>query len=773
MKSKKLLCAALALCLAAGALVLPVSAAEVSTFSDITDPAVGEAVEVLRTMGVLSGVGGDRFDPDGTLSRAQFCKMAILIMGKGDEVAANETRTIFSDVASNHWARGYINLAVSTEVGDSRLILGVGDGKFAPSRAIKYSEAVTVLLRVLGYGQEANLNWPYGAVGIATSISLDDGLEGITHNMPIKRSQAALLFRNMLLAKPNGSTSPYVSTLGTVMDGSILLSLDEKTPEGVPGVRVSTMETAVRPSQNTPARFFLGKRGMAVLDDRGLLLTFIPERGVTSKTITVELATPTTLSSVDGSKLNIPSSAKVLRDGVETIYGEVYSGLNRPGLVVTVYYTPAGAVDYLYVGGTAAVSGTAMIASASGAGAFDAITNNSRTCTIIKNGAAVTQADLRAQDVGIYSEASDTLYVSDFRLTCVYSKASPNAFAPTTVTLMGRAYEILESAYAGLADVKVGGLVTALFTPDGRVAALLPTSSARANAMGIVRSGSTAAELTIDLVGAPAGIDSVTGALSPNYRAESFMGSLVSFSGSTIRSDGRDVEVLYLTRESSSASGSLNVSARTLGGTKLSDAAVIFEKVGSGDLTRISLADIAVPTVDASRVSYAHTNSLGSVDVVILNDVTGDRYTYGLVRTSIEETDTFGGEPVMNTVTTVVYGNGEEDRLTVVGAGGFEDGFGGVAQSIDSIGEYRSAAGFAQLTKLTGLTQTNFSSSSMRLTQGVYDLPIAADVKCYDAASGRWFSSLNECLIYTNSFTAYFDRTPASGGKVRIIVANT
>ena len=63
---------------------------------------------------------------------------------------------------SNHWARGYINLAVSVDVGGSagedgettggvKLIRGMADGTFQPDRAITYAEAVTILMRVLGY----------------------------------------------------------------------------------------------------------------------------------------------------------------------------------------------------------------------------------------------------------------------------------------------------------------------------------------------------------------------------------------------------------------------------------------------------------------------------------------------------------------------------------------------------------------------------------------------------------------------------------------------
>ena len=49
--------------------------------------------------------------PDRALTRAEFCKLAVELMGNGDKVAAQMNRTVFQDVPSTHWARGYIAVA--------------------------------------------------------------------------------------------------------------------------------------------------------------------------------------------------------------------------------------------------------------------------------------------------------------------------------------------------------------------------------------------------------------------------------------------------------------------------------------------------------------------------------------------------------------------------------------------------------------------------------------------------------------------------------------
>ena len=95
MRIKRFLALVLACALTAGLLILPSSAArQPSAFPDITDEATAEAAEILRLLGIVSGTGSGNFEPGRTLTRAEFCKMAVEIMGNGDKVAAQMNRTV-------------------------------------------------------------------------------------------------------------------------------------------------------------------------------------------------------------------------------------------------------------------------------------------------------------------------------------------------------------------------------------------------------------------------------------------------------------------------------------------------------------------------------------------------------------------------------------------------------------------------------------------------------------------------------------------------------
>lgn len=264
---KRVLSALLALVLVLSTATLPVMAAH--SFSDISDKNTARNVEVLHLLGVVNGTGGGSFNPGGQLTRAEFCKMAVVLMGKGDDAQAYQTMTIFPDVRASHWAAGYVNLAVRQT--SPKLIAGQPDGTFQPDRAITYGEAVTILMRLLGYSNEDGGGvWPDGFINLAKAKNVTKGLS-LGGSAAISRAQAAQLFVNVLGAeKKEGGT--YTPANCTREDKEVtLVSLNGNT------LRVSggsqTKYDLVRPSSSSALN---GLKGHLLLDKDGKVLTFVP-----------------------------------------------------------------------------------------------------------------------------------------------------------------------------------------------------------------------------------------------------------------------------------------------------------------------------------------------------------------------------------------------------------------------------------------------------------------------------------------------------------------
>ncbi|MBE7009789.1 MAG: S-layer homology domain-containing protein, partial [Ruminococcaceae bacterium] len=234
-------------------------------FADVEDAAVARNTEVLRLLGVVSGDDTGLFRPKGNLTRAEFCKMAIELQGLGSKSALYSSRTIFPDVRAEHWASGYINLSTVAGKEQPALMHGFPDGTFRPEQNISYGEAVTVLMRMLGYeDKDTSGIWPRGYFDIAAASGVTKGMNR-SEEGGLLREQAAKLFVNALAVEKKSG-----GTLFTLGKETTLLSIDivkgvMRTADGE--------ETMAKPMAST---LLNGLKGRVVYNSDKKALTFLP-----------------------------------------------------------------------------------------------------------------------------------------------------------------------------------------------------------------------------------------------------------------------------------------------------------------------------------------------------------------------------------------------------------------------------------------------------------------------------------------------------------------
>ena len=218
---------------------------------------------------------------------------------------------------------------------------------------------------------------------------------------------------------------------------------------------------------------------------------------------------------------------------------------------------------------------------------------------------------------------------------------------------------------------------------------------------------------------------------------------------------------------SGGVSGTVDLSGRTVGSYDLAPGAALYEWAGSGYVTEISLSDLSwTDIVSASSVSYAHLNSAGQVDLLLLNDVTGNCYTYGLASTGKTSTGSFSVS-----LSTVEVENSKGSTGTLTGGSGVRSGtFIGVAAT--ATGTVVNTVSLAS----KHVSREDFDGTEYVRINGVA-WRISGDVQVYNAASETWFSdsdslgsALEQALAYSDEITVYYDRTAATGGMVRVIV---
>ncbi len=350
----------LALVLTLSAAAIPASAAE--SFSDVTDKKTAQNVEVLRLLGVIEGNGAGQFNPSGLLTRAEFCKMVVVLMGKGSDAMRYKTVTIFPDVRATHWAAGYINLAVRQS--EPKLLAGLPDGTFQPDSYITYGQAVTILMRVLGFAdQDSGGIWPDGYINLAKSTGVSAGVN-LTGSANITRAQAAQLFVNVLSTGKDGKGyTPAGCTKGdkevtlVSMNGDKLRISGEKDPK-----------TLVRPSSSSALN---GLKGHLLTNSDGKVMTFVPK---TSSTTGAAVSNAAVILPADKSTSGISaltdgrtdytvyrngvlSSVSALRKNDVVTYDAVSNTVYACDTRVTVYYescepSPSAPVSIKVLGGT-------------------------------------------------------------------------------------------------------------------------------------------------------------------------------------------------------------------------------------------------------------------------------------------------------------------------------------------------------------------------------------------------------------------------------------
>lgn len=117
-------------------LVSTSTAAAASTFVDVGDSVHAEAIEALAEDGIITGKSGDRFDPGGTLTRAQFAS----IIARAAELDTSGSAP-FRDVQGSPHA-GAIGAAVAEGI-----IQGYPDNTFRPSAPITRDQMAALIAR--------------------------------------------------------------------------------------------------------------------------------------------------------------------------------------------------------------------------------------------------------------------------------------------------------------------------------------------------------------------------------------------------------------------------------------------------------------------------------------------------------------------------------------------------------------------------------------------------------------------------------------------------
>lgn len=698
-------------------------------FSDIKDEKTAAAVNVLQSLGVINGFPDGTFKPDETLTRAQFTKMAVsLKQGIDSELALAGGRTIFPDVKSNHWAIAFINYASDSK---NKIVSGYPDGLFHPDDNIKYCEAVTILMRMLGYSDaDVGMVWPDGYMNAAAVCGLTEGLE-LENEAGFSRGNAALLFNNMLNCNLKSGSKNFLSTIctGGMVENVVLLDNNATAADGTKGaLRVLkdgtevVYKTTAIVSDNA-----INKVITLALDEDGAAKVVMVKGEANCKLFTLSSATSTLMRGTDGTEIGIVAGLKVIYNGTETEYSRLYLDL-RAGAAVKVYYNAAGNIQKLYIdtakGDKAAVITTAF---AENSNPFIALLglNENTEYTIIKDGGVADASALELYDTAIFDEHNKTIYVSSLKISGVYEDVKGDYSNPTEIYILGNWFEVAPCAQETVTGFKPSAdtLVTVALTADNRIAGMFTQRQTFTSAIGVASSSGsfTLPDGTV-LSGSSTNGSAFEGRLATAYGKEA---GKITFRELSLQKSTEDFDI----------------AAGKVGDAELAAGVVMYDSIKGNAIRQIKAEDITSATVAAEKIWHIGYDKMGRVNLFVFNDITGDCYTYGKIKVN-NGSISIGGKTIQ---TYQSYTDGEYCGVAV-GPSGFADGY-------------------IKMHQLKNFTTADFlNDRQLLLGNKIYT--VASNAVVYLEPMQKYVS-LYEARSYGGKVEAYYDDVV---GKLRVII---
>lgn len=592
--------------------------------------------QTIQALGIMVGDEKGDMHLAGTVSRAQFAKMMVAASAYKDSVGAAANASPFKDVKHTHWAASYILTAVK-----AGWVTGYTDGTYRPDSSVRLEEAVSAVLKMLGYTSadfsgsfpEAQLT-KYRALGLDENISKAQG-------EALSRLDCMHLFFNLMGTK-NKSGSYYAASLGYSVNSA------------------GELDYASLVLQNM--------KGPYIVSDSGWrsVLPFDPG-----------------------------------------------------------------------------------------------------TATLYKNGAVSDSASISSYDVFYYNANMRTIWVYRRHISGVYTAASPSTAAPTSVTVAGGTYPVSTAsagyALSDLGPFGIGDTVTLLLGMNGDVVGVVD-----AEELGAARYGmaiATEIKSYTDRAGKVQTAKTVSVVCTD--------GSIYEYEYSGLSIDEGDLLQISFTGAGASVkrlpekglSGTVGAAADGLGSYTFADEIRILDTTANNSYCKVYPSRLAGLTLRSGDVRCYVADQEGKITDLILNDVTGDAYRYGIL-TSVHESDgsAEGSIRVSSSYTYLLDGSqGTYSSNTKMF---------GISGKGPALMEFRGGA----LVKLRKLSETALTSVNAVYAQsggGQWKLADDCDFYVYSQKDDAYFLSNLQTVGDTDSYTlyGYYDREPREGGRIRIIVA--
>lgn len=381
------------------------------------------------------------------------------------------------------------------------------------------------------------------------------------------------------------------------------------------------------------------------------------------------------------------------------------------------------------------------------------------------DGALSDQSQVKQYDVYYYNSGLRTVWVYTDRATGTLTDLSPSKTAPTSATVAGVTYSIGSSTasykLSSQGQFSQGDVVTVLLGMDGDIVDVVSAQNSETTYYGVVIASTKAASSSSTSSSSTTSAQAQTQVACSDGTVRTFyhdggaqsVGKLVSV---TVTQSGTQLSAI----SKRSLSGTVNSAGTRFAGYSFADGVEILDTDGDGGYARIYPSRLAGYSLTDDDVLFYTLDSSGSIDCLILDEATGDTYTYAFVTQATSKTD---GNSLSGSYTYLQNGQSH----SVSGQQTYSVKVGGARLTFSDNG---SLKGMRQLSSvnLTGLTSLTATAGSSK-----YALAEDVTVLLRDGSQQGYYPTTLSAVNSTDySLVGWYDNQGASaGGRIRILVA--
>lgn len=465
--------------------------------------------------------------------------------------------------------------------------------------------------------------------------------------------------------------------------------------------------------------------------------------------------------------LTLKNSDTAYLNGAATTVGNIKSAL-QTGYTIDVSRNADGTIDYVTVI-ESQLDGPYTVKNSSWMSEYGI----NSSAAVLRKGAKAQASDVKTNDIVYYSSTLNTVWAYCDTVTGVYESAEPNKDTPKTVTVSGKTYSIEGiDAYNTLSSngsASFGDTITLLLGKNGEIAD--------------VANGAAVSDEPITGVLLSAGVKSYTDSSGKDYSSSYVVicrtdGTKAEYMSDKDYSDSSSVggavkiefsdgkaKISAIPQESS-VSGTFSKADMKLGSDKCADGIEILD-VSAADFSPALCCKVYPQRLDGAYVSSrnvicAEKNAEGAISKLILKDVTGDNYSYGIVTSA--QKNSMG----MSISGSYTYFSGSTKQSAQTNGSSFSV-YAGQPVKIDT---------------RNGVLKNMFALNSAGTVSSIGSGNVVINGKtcllwdkalCYQNTVNYEYQAITfedlKKLMTTHTVTAYEDSSQSSGGRIRVLVA--